>query len=76
MTTGECCHLPGSLCDCSGNAALSKSVEESDSCQAQYVTQVTAKDGRLLSTVVKPLGTQRYAAHSLKPGDKPVGVCV
>ncbi|XP_062306245.1 E3 ubiquitin-protein ligase MARCHF2 isoform X1 [Osmerus eperlanus] len=58
MTTGECCHLPGSLCDCSGNSALSKSVEESDSCQAQYVTKVTAKDGQLLSTVVKPLGTQ------------------
>lgn len=59
MTTGECCHLPGSLCDCTGNAALSKTVEESDNRRAQYVTQVTAKDGRLLSTVIKALGTQR-----------------
>uniref|UniRef100_A0AAY5K178 E3 ubiquitin-protein ligase MARCHF2 n=1 Tax=Esox lucius TaxID=8010 RepID=A0AAY5K178_ESOLU len=58
MTTGECCHLPGSLCDCTGNAALSKSVEDSDNCRAQYVTQVTAKDGRLLSTIIKPLSTQ------------------
>lgn len=59
MTTGECCHLPGSLCDCAGNAELSKSVDEGDARQAQYVTQVTAKDGRLLSTVIKALGTQR-----------------
>lgn len=59
MTTGECCHLPGSLCDCTGNAALSKTVEDSDNRRAQYVTQVTAKDGRLLSTVIKALGTQR-----------------
>ncbi|XP_020336048.1 E3 ubiquitin-protein ligase MARCHF2 isoform X1 [Oncorhynchus tshawytscha] len=58
MTTGDCCHLPGSLCDCTGNTGLSKSVEESDNCRAQYVTQVTAKDGRLLSTVIKPLSTQ------------------
>lgn len=58
MTTGECCHLPGSLCDCTGNAALSKTVEEADNRRAQYVTQVTAKDGRLLSTVIKALGTQ------------------
>ncbi|CAL8254243.1 unnamed protein product [Merluccius merluccius] len=61
MTTGECCHLPGSLCDCaSGNGALSKSAEDvgGDGCQAQYVTQVTAKDGGLLSTVLKPLVSQ------------------
>ncbi|KAM6962773.1 E3 ubiquitin-protein ligase MARCHF2 isoform 1-T1 [Aplochiton taeniatus] len=60
MTTGECCHLPGSLCDCAGNSALSKSLEDagSDSCPSHYVTQVTAKDGRLLSTIIKPLGTQ------------------
>lgn len=60
MTTGECCHLPGSLCDCTGNAALSKTLEELDNRRAQYVTQVTAKDGRLLSTVIKALGTQRW----------------
>ncbi len=59
MTTGECCHLPGSLCDCTGNAALSKTVEDADNRRAQYATQVTAKDGRLLSTVIKALGNQR-----------------
>ncbi|XP_059725630.1 E3 ubiquitin-protein ligase MARCHF2 isoform X4 [Haemorhous mexicanus] len=58
MTTGDCCHLPGSLCDCPGSAALSKSVEESDMGRPQYITQVTAKDGRLLSTVIKALGAQ------------------
>lgn len=59
MTTGDCCHLPGSLCDCPGSAALSKSVEDSDIGRPQYVTQVTTKDGRLLSTVIKALGAQR-----------------
>ncbi|XP_074019933.1 E3 ubiquitin-protein ligase MARCHF2 isoform X2 [Numenius arquata] len=58
MTTGDCCHLPGSLCDCPGSAALSKSVEDNDIGRPQYVTQVTAKDGRLLSTVIKALGAQ------------------
>ncbi|XP_003213209.2 E3 ubiquitin-protein ligase MARCH2 [Meleagris gallopavo] len=58
MTTGDCCHLPGSLCDCPGSAALSKSVEDSDMGRPQFVTQVTAKDGRLLSTVIKALGAQ------------------
>ncbi|NXJ07572.1 MARH2 ligase, partial [Odontophorus gujanensis] len=58
MTTGDCCHLPGSLCDCPGSAALSKSVEDSDIGRPQYVTQVTSKDGRLLSTVIKALGAQ------------------
>ncbi|NWR76469.1 MARH2 ligase, partial [Centropus unirufus] len=57
MTTGDCCHLPGSLCDCPGSAALSKSVEDAVG-RPQFVTQVTAKDGRLLSTVIKALGTQ------------------
>uniref|UniRef100_A0AAY4E8G9 E3 ubiquitin-protein ligase MARCHF2 n=1 Tax=Denticeps clupeoides TaxID=299321 RepID=A0AAY4E8G9_9TELE len=56
MTTGECCHLPGSLCDCTGNAALSKTVEESDNQRAQYVTQVTAKDGRLEIIIIAVLG--------------------
>ncbi|KPP60911.1 E3 ubiquitin-protein ligase MARCH2-like [Scleropages formosus] len=50
MTTGQCCHLPGSLCDCTGGADLSKAVQEADGRQARYVTQVTTKDGRLLST--------------------------
>uniref|UniRef100_A0A669QLX3 E3 ubiquitin-protein ligase MARCHF2 n=1 Tax=Phasianus colchicus TaxID=9054 RepID=A0A669QLX3_PHACC len=58
MTTGDCCHLPGSLCDCPGSAALSKSVEDSDMGRPQLITQVTAKDGRLLSTVIKALGAQ------------------
>ena len=61
MTTGGCCHLPGSLCDCASSPGLWKSVEESggDGCQALYVTQVTALDGRLLSSVLKPLASQR-----------------
>ncbi|KAL2295081.1 hypothetical protein Nmel_018230, partial [Mimus melanotis] len=58
MTTGDCCHLPGSLCDCPGSAALSKAVDESALGRPQYITQVTAKDGRLLSTVIKALGAQ------------------
>lgn len=62
MTTGGCCHLPGSLCDCASSTGLWKSVEEagSDGCQALYVTQVTAIDGRLLSSVLKPMSAQRY----------------
>lgn len=62
MTTGGCCHLPGSLCDCASNTGLWKSVEEAggDGCQALYVTQVTAIDGRLLSSVLKPMSAQRY----------------
>ncbi|XP_078280208.1 E3 ubiquitin-protein ligase MARCHF2 [Rhinoraja longicauda] len=56
MTTGDCCHLPGSLCDCT--AAFSKTVAPADAGRPPYITQVTAKNGRLLSTVVKPLGTQ------------------
>lgn len=62
MTTGGCCHLPGSLCDCASGTGLWKSVEEAaggDGCQALYVTQVTAIDGRLLSSVLKPISTQR-----------------
>ncbi|NXD44779.1 MARH2 ligase, partial [Copsychus sechellarum] len=58
MTTGDCCHLPGSLCDCPGSAALAKAVEDSALGRPQYITQVTAKDGRLLSTVIKALGAQ------------------
>ena len=62
MTTGGCCHLPGSLCDCASSTGLWKNVEEAgggDGCQALYVTQVTAIDGRLLSSVLKPMSTQR-----------------
>lgn len=66
MTTGGCCHLPGSLCDCASSAGLWKSMEEgggcggsSDGCPALYVTQVTSMDGHLLSSVLKPVGTQR-----------------
>ncbi|KAM7013043.1 E3 ubiquitin-protein ligase MARCHF2 isoform 1-T1 [Tautogolabrus adspersus] len=60
MTTGGCCHLPGSLCDCASSTGLWKSVEEAggDGCQALYVTQVTAIDGQLLSSVLKPVGSQ------------------
>lgn len=61
MATRGCCHLPGSLCDCASNAGLWKSVEEAggDGCQPLYLTQVTALDGRLLSSVLKPAGAQR-----------------
>ncbi|XP_034085626.1 E3 ubiquitin-protein ligase MARCHF2 isoform X1 [Gymnodraco acuticeps] len=60
MTTGGCCHLPGSLCDCSSSTGLCKSVDEGggDACQTLYITQVTAMDGRLLSSVLKPMSTQ------------------
>ncbi|MED6274715.1 E3 ubiquitin-protein ligase marchf2 [Characodon lateralis] len=60
MTTDGCCHLPGSLCDCAGTAGLWKIVEEAggEGCQALYVTQVTALDGRLLSSVLKPISVQ------------------
>lgn len=61
MTTRGCCHLPGSLCDCAGSTGPWKNVEEAggDGCQPLYVTQVTALDGRLLSSVLKPAGAQR-----------------
>uniref|UniRef100_A0A1A8KFY9 E3 ubiquitin-protein ligase MARCHF2 n=2 Tax=Nothobranchius kuhntae TaxID=321403 RepID=A0A1A8KFY9_NOTKU len=60
MTTGGCCHLPGSLCDCASSTGLWKIVEEAggDGCQALYVTQVTALDGCLLSSVLKPMSVQ------------------
>eukprot|EP00064_Thunnus_orientalis_P021597 superscaffoldBa00006650_g21763 len=61
MSSSGCCHLPGSLCDYSGNAEsdASKDSEESDStAQAQYIAKVTAKDGRPLSTVVKAVSLQ------------------
>lgn len=61
MTTGRCFHLPGSLCDCANATGLWKGVEDGDAdgCQAHYVTQVTAIDGRLLSSVLKPVSVQR-----------------
>ncbi|XP_056270356.1 E3 ubiquitin-protein ligase MARCHF2-like isoform X2 [Pseudoliparis swirei] len=55
MTTGGCCHLPGSLCDCASGPGEWKSAEEAGGgCPALYVAQVTAVDGRLLSSVLKP----------------------
>ncbi|KAF6306625.1 hypothetical protein mRhiFer1_010717 [Rhinolophus ferrumequinum] len=57
MTTGDCCHLPGSLCDCSGSPAFSKVVEATGLRPPQYVAQVTSRDGRLLSTVIRALDT-------------------
>lgn len=62
MTTSGCCHLPGSLCDCAGNAGLWKNAAEragGEGCQQLYVAQVTALDGRLLSSVLKPASAQR-----------------
>uniref|UniRef100_A0A2K5C4P5 Membrane associated ring-CH-type finger 2 n=1 Tax=Aotus nancymaae TaxID=37293 RepID=A0A2K5C4P5_AOTNA len=40
MTTGDCCHLPGSLCDCSGSPAFSKVVEATGLGPPHYVTPV------------------------------------
>ncbi|XP_032107830.1 E3 ubiquitin-protein ligase MARCH2 isoform X2 [Sapajus apella] len=57
MTTGDCCHLPGSLCDCSGSPAFSKVVEATSLGPPHYVAQVTSRDGRLLSTVIRALDT-------------------
>ncbi|XP_025149161.1 E3 ubiquitin-protein ligase MARCHF2 isoform X3 [Bubalus kerabau] len=60
MTTGDCCHLPGSLCDCSDSPAFSKVVEATGLGPPQYVAQVTSRDGRLLSTVIRALDTPRH----------------
>ncbi|XP_054573173.1 E3 ubiquitin-protein ligase MARCHF2 isoform X2 [Eptesicus fuscus] len=57
MTTGDCCHLPGSLCDCSSSPAFSKVVEATGLGPPQYVAQVTSRDGRLISTVIRVLDT-------------------
>uniref|UniRef100_A0ABI7ZK09 Uncharacterized protein n=1 Tax=Felis catus TaxID=9685 RepID=A0ABI7ZK09_FELCA len=62
MTTGDCCHLPGSLCDCSGSPAFSKVVEATGLGPPQYVAQVTSRDGRLLSTVIRALDTSSLPA--------------
>uniref|UniRef100_A0AAA9S9H9 E3 ubiquitin-protein ligase MARCHF3 n=1 Tax=Bos taurus TaxID=9913 RepID=A0AAA9S9H9_BOVIN len=62
MTTSRCSHLPEVLPDCTGSAApVVKTVEDCGSLvngQPQYVMQVSAKDGQLLSTVVRTLATQ------------------
>lgn len=62
MTTSRCSHLPEVLPDCTSSAApVVKTVEDCDSLvngQPQYVMQVSAKDGQLLSTVVRTLATQ------------------
>lgn len=61
METRGCCQLPGSLCDCASSAGLWKNVEEGagEACRPLYLSQVTALDGRLLSSVLKPAGAQR-----------------
>ncbi|XP_053148209.1 E3 ubiquitin-protein ligase MARCHF3 isoform X1 [Hemicordylus capensis] len=62
MTTSRCSHLPEVLPDCTSSAApMVKTVEDCSSLvngQPQYVMQVSAKDGQLLSTVVRTLATQ------------------
>uniref|UniRef100_A0AC11E1G0 Membrane associated ring-CH-type finger 2 n=1 Tax=Ovis aries TaxID=9940 RepID=A0AC11E1G0_SHEEP len=65
MTTGDCCHLPGSLCDCSDSPAFSKVVEATGLGPPQYVAQVTSRDGRLLSTVIRALDTPRSSLQHL-----------
>ncbi|XP_061833849.1 E3 ubiquitin-protein ligase MARCHF2-like [Nerophis lumbriciformis] len=55
MTTGGCCHqLPGSPCDCANNTDAWKSLEEGGGCPTRCASQVTAVDGVLLSSVLKP----------------------
>ncbi|ERE83934.1 E3 ubiquitin-protein ligase [Cricetulus griseus] len=58
----RCSHLPEVLPDCTSSAApVVKTVEDCGSLvngQPQYVMQVSAKDGQLLSTVVRTLATQ------------------
>lgn len=61
MTTSRCSHLPEVLPDCTGPAAAVKSVEDCGGLatgQPQYVMQVSAKDGQLLSSVVRTLANQ------------------
>ncbi|XP_066459234.1 E3 ubiquitin-protein ligase MARCHF3 isoform X1 [Eleutherodactylus coqui] len=61
MTTSRCSHLPEVLPDCTSSAPSGKNVEDCSSLvngQPQYVMQVSAKDGQLLSTVVRTLTTQ------------------
>ncbi|XP_036136557.1 E3 ubiquitin-protein ligase MARCHF3 isoform X2 [Molossus molossus] len=62
MTTSRCSHLPEVLPDCTSSAVpVVKTVEDCGSLvngQPQYVMQVSAKDGQLLSTVVRTLATQ------------------
>uniref|UniRef100_A0A8C0ZRP6 E3 ubiquitin-protein ligase MARCHF3 n=1 Tax=Castor canadensis TaxID=51338 RepID=A0A8C0ZRP6_CASCN len=62
MTTSRCSHLPEVLPDCTSSAApVVKTVEDCGSLvngQPQYVMQVSAKDGQLLSSVVRTLATQ------------------
>ncbi|GCB62149.1 E3 ubiquitin-protein ligase MARCHF3 [Scyliorhinus torazame] len=61
MTTSHCNHLPEVLPDCTSLIPLVKTVEDSADVvngQPQYVMQVSAKDGHLLSTaVVRTLNT-------------------
>lgn len=72
MTTGDCCHLPGSLCDCNnGGPAFSKVVEASGLGPPQYVAQVTSRDGRLLSTVIRALDTTRWVVLECVSVDPP-----
>ncbi|KAH0628167.1 hypothetical protein JD844_008990 [Phrynosoma platyrhinos] len=75
MTTSRCSHLPEVLPDCTSSAAppVVKAVEDCGSLvngQPQYVMQVSAKDGQLLSTVVRTLATQRLPAKKAGGGGK------
>ncbi|XP_039614961.1 E3 ubiquitin-protein ligase MARCHF3 [Polypterus senegalus] len=61
MTTSRCSFLPEVPTHCTDSAAPGKTVEEPNCLvneQPQYVMQVSAKDGQLLSTVVRTLVTQ------------------
>ncbi|XP_029475222.1 E3 ubiquitin-protein ligase MARCH3 [Rhinatrema bivittatum] len=64
MTSSRCSHLPEVPPDCAGSAPSVKTVEDCGGLsgngqpQPRYVMQVSAKDGQLLSTVVRTLATQ------------------
>uniref|UniRef100_A0A8C8W4B1 Uncharacterized protein n=1 Tax=Peromyscus maniculatus bairdii TaxID=230844 RepID=A0A8C8W4B1_PERMB len=49
MMTGNCCHLPGSLCNCSDNPVFSKVVEATSLGSPQHVAQVTSRNGPLFN---------------------------
>ncbi|KAK2112548.1 hypothetical protein P7K49_012295 [Saguinus oedipus] len=62
MRTGDCCHLPGSLRDWSGSPAFSKVMEAMVLGPPYYVAQVTCRDGRFLSTIIRALDTPSHGA--------------
>ncbi|XP_048384338.2 E3 ubiquitin-protein ligase MARCHF3 [Stegostoma tigrinum] len=68
MTASHCNHLTEVLPDCTSLVPLVKAVEDSADVvngQPEYVMQVSAKDGQLLSTVVRTLNA--HSTHHDRP---------